>query len=175
MIFCIFVNVGNNTYNPSSDCEISVGVHLSFSAIVYILRNSVCKLWMKQQIHINTYFTVTGWVLCVIPHICKDEKDHSDIDHRKQVINVIKTLFHGVPEDEMDVTQDIFVLSTLNLIIIMVHLMRMNLYGKVKASDMVTVICGIKNIHFLVPRLLVFLHVYSHQSFWNWCRRAFLG
>ena len=72
------------------------------------LSSSVCKLWMKQQIHINTYFTVTGWVLCVIPHICKDEKDHSDIDHRKQVINVIKTLFHGVPEDEMDVTLDIF-------------------------------------------------------------------
>ena len=29
----------------------------------------VCKLWKKRQIHINTDFSVTGWMLCVIPHI----------------------------------------------------------------------------------------------------------
>ena len=47
-------------------------------------------------------------MLCVIPHICKYAKYHSDNDYRKQVNNVIKILFHGVPEDEMDVTLDIF-------------------------------------------------------------------
>ena len=35
--------------------------------------------------------------------------------------------------------------------------MLMNLYGKAKTSEMVTVICGIKNIQFLPPRFLVFL------------------
>ena len=46
--------------------------------------------------------------MCVIPHIRKDVKNHSYIDHRKQFNNVIKKLFHGVPEDVLDVTQDIF-------------------------------------------------------------------
>ena len=47
-------------------------------------------------------------MLYVIPQIHKDAKDHSDSDHMKQVNNVIKTLFHGVPEDKMAVTPDIF-------------------------------------------------------------------
>ena len=47
-------------------------------------------------------------MLCVIPHIRKDAKDHSDSDHRKQVNNFIKTLFLGASEEEMAVTQDIF-------------------------------------------------------------------
>ena len=47
-------------------------------------------------------------MLCVIPNIHKDEKGHSDSDHKKQVNNVIKTLFHGAYEDEMSVTQDMF-------------------------------------------------------------------
>ena len=47
-------------------------------------------------------------MLCVIPHILKDEKDHSESDQRKQVNNVIKTLLRGASKDEMYVTQDIF-------------------------------------------------------------------
>ena len=69
---------------------------------------SVCKLWQKRQLHINTDFAVTGWMLCVITHIRKDAKYHSDSDHRKKVNNVIKTLFSGASEEEMAVTQDIF-------------------------------------------------------------------
>ena len=46
-------------------------------------------------------------MLCVIPHIRKDAKDHSDRDHRKQVKNVIKTLFYGAYEKEMAVTLDL--------------------------------------------------------------------
>ena len=34
--------------------------------------------------------------------------------------------------------------------------MLMNLYGKANTSEMVTVICGFKNIHFLAPRFLIF-------------------
>ena len=47
-------------------------------------------------------------MICVIPHIWKDTKDHSYSDHMKEVKNVINKLFHGVLEDEMAVTQDIF-------------------------------------------------------------------
>ena len=35
------------------------------------------------------------------------------------------------------------------MIIRLVHLMLINLYGKVKTSRIVTVICGIRDIHFL--------------------------
>ena len=58
--------------------------------------------------HINADFAVTGWMLCVILHILRDTKYHSDNDHSKQVNNVIKTLFHGLSENKMAVTQDIF-------------------------------------------------------------------
>ena len=69
---------------------------------------SVYKIWQKRKIHINTDFKVTGWVLCVVPHMRKKVKYHSDSDNRKHVNNVIKKLFHEVPEYEMDVTQGIF-------------------------------------------------------------------
>ena len=47
-------------------------------------------------------------MLCLIPHIRKDAKDHSNSDHRKQVNNVINTLFSGAYEWEMAVTLDLF-------------------------------------------------------------------
>ena len=47
-------------------------------------------------------------MLCVIPHICKYAKDDSDRNHRKQVNNVIKTLFYESFEEEMNVTFDVF-------------------------------------------------------------------
>ena len=47
-------------------------------------------------------------MLCVIPHIRKDTKYHSDSDNSRQVNNVIKTLFSGASEEEMAVTLDIF-------------------------------------------------------------------
>ena len=53
------------------------------------LSSLVCSVWQKSQLNINTDFAVTEWMLCVIPHICKDSKDRSDSDYRKQVNNVI--------------------------------------------------------------------------------------
>ena len=47
-------------------------------------------------------------MLCVIPHIRKDAKDHSDSDHMNQVNNFINTLFYGSSEEEMAVTLDLF-------------------------------------------------------------------
>ena len=66
------------------------------------------NFWHKRQFYIYTDFVVTGWFLCVITHICKDAKYHSDSDNRKQVKNVINTLFSGASEEEMGVTLDLF-------------------------------------------------------------------
>ena len=77
------------------------------SDVLVSLSSSVCNIWHKREIHINTDFAVTGWMLCVIPQIHKDEKDHSDSDDRNQVNNFMKKIFHGVPEEKMAVTQDI--------------------------------------------------------------------
>ena len=84
------------------------GPESSDSYMSEILSFSVCKLRQKRQLHINTYFAVTGWMLCVITHICKDAKYHSYSDHGKQVNNVINTLFYGASEEEMAVTLDLF-------------------------------------------------------------------
>ena len=73
-----------------------------------ILSYLVFNFWDKSQLHINTDTEVTGWMLCVIPLILKKSKDHSDSDHRKQVNNVIKMLFHGLSEDEITFTLDLF-------------------------------------------------------------------
>ena len=98
-------------------------------------------------------------MICVILHICKDAKDNSYSDHRKQVNNVINTLFNGASDDEMAVTQDIFWTEYTDLITRLVYMMRVNLYVKANTSKMFTVIFGIKNIHFLSPRSLVLLHI----------------
>ena len=64
-----------NIYDPeSSDSDMSE-----------ILSYLVCKYWYKKELNINTDFALTGWLLCVIPHIIKDASDNSDGDNRKQV------------------------------------------------------------------------------------------
>ena len=68
----------------------------------------VCSLWKKSQLHIITDFSVTGWMLCVILHIGKYPKDHSDSDNRKQVKSLIITFFSVLSLDKTDVSQDIF-------------------------------------------------------------------
>ena len=60
------------------------------SDLLVSLSSSLYNICQKRQIHTNTDFIFTGLVLCVITHICKDAKDHSDTDNRKQVNSVIK-------------------------------------------------------------------------------------
>ena len=59
---------------------------------------SVFNYWGKRKSYINTDFSVTGWMLCVITHIRNYSSDDSYSDHRKQVNNVVKKLFHGLYE-----------------------------------------------------------------------------
>ena len=98
-------------------------------------------------------------MLYIINHIFKDAKDRSDSKNRKQVNNVIKTLFHGFSLEETSFTQDKFWTEYTDF-----DNKNGSFYGdesiwRGKESEMVTVIFGIKNIHFLAPRLMVLFHV----------------
>ena len=129
------------------------------------LSSSVCKIWEKRQLHINTDFAVTWWMLWVITHISKNAKYHSNCDHRNQVKNVIKALFNGSSEDEMTVTLDMFWIDYTDFDKKIASFDADGFIWKSNLSEMVTVICGIKNINLLAPRFLVLFHVESHQSF----------
>ena len=103
--------VWNSSDSDTEDGEENIDTDDPDSSESYTLESlssSVCNLWQKRQLDINTDFAVTGWMLCVIPHIRKYAKDHSDSDHRKQVNNIIKTLFSGASEEKMNVTLDVF-------------------------------------------------------------------
>ena len=58
--------------------------------------------------HINTDYAVTGWMLCVIPHIRGDVFKNAQNKHHIQVNNVIKTLFAGSTEKDSHGTLDTF-------------------------------------------------------------------
>ena len=53
--------------NIDTDKEESIDSDLLVS-----LSSSLCNLWKKRQIHTNTYYIVTGWMICVITHLHKD-------------------------------------------------------------------------------------------------------
>ena len=113
-LFPVSVSSYQNVWiSPDSDTEDEENIdtddpEISDSDMLESLSFSVCKLWQKRQSHINTDFAVTGWMLCIIPYIRKYAKYHPYIDHRKQVKNVINTLFYGESEEEMAVTIDLF-------------------------------------------------------------------
>ena len=47
-------------------------------------------------------------MICVIPHIHEDVLENVNGEHIKQVNIVITTLFHGISDDEMNDTLDMF-------------------------------------------------------------------
>ena len=83
--------ISSYSYTEEEENIDTDGPESSDSDMLEILSFSVCKLWQKRQLHINTDFSVTGWILCVIPHIHKAAKYHSDSDHSKQAKNVLIT------------------------------------------------------------------------------------
>ena len=50
----------------------------------------ISSLWNKREEHINTDYSVTGWMLCVIPHIREDIFKNAQNKHHIQVNNVIQ-------------------------------------------------------------------------------------
>ena len=104
-------------------------------------------------------------MLCVITHICNDAKDNSDRNHRKQVNNVIKTLFYGSSEEDMNVTLDVFWTEYTSF---------NDKVGSFDADEFIRKSKGISdgNSHLWhqkyslpSPMFLVLLHVESHKRF----------
>ena len=56
----------------------------------------------KREVHINTNYSITGWMLCVIPHICKDVTDNSHRNNRNQARCLYKTMFVTYQKTKMD-------------------------------------------------------------------------
>ena len=46
------------------------------SYMMVSLSYSVWNYWGKGELNINTYFSLTGWMLCVITHIIEDSNDN---------------------------------------------------------------------------------------------------
>ena len=115
-------------------------------------------------------------MLCFILHIRKDKKYHSYSDHRKQVNNVIKELFHGASENEMAVTQDIFLTEYTEFD---------NNISSFDADEFIWKSKDIRdgnsnlwhqNIFTFLSQGSCFCCMYSHiKGSCNWCSRAFLG
>ena len=114
-------------------------------------------------------------MLCVIPHIRKDAKYHSDSDHRKQVNNVIKTSFSGEYEEEIAVTQDIFWTEYTDFD---------NNIGSFDADEFIWKSKDIRdgNSHLWhqkysppFTKVIGFLHVESHQRFLVLVQQSVLG
>ena len=77
--------------DDKSDEEESISKNLTlyYENICFVISN----LWNKREEHINTDYAVTGWMLCVIPHIREDVFKNAQNKHHIQVNTVIKTLF----------------------------------------------------------------------------------
>ena len=62
----------------------------------------ISNLWNKREEHINTYYAVTGLMLCVIPHIREDIFKNSQNKHHIQVNNVIKKIMGQLKKSYME-------------------------------------------------------------------------
>ena len=98
-----------NIWNKSDDKSGEEEPKLKDSILYY---ENICfvisNLWNKREEHINTDYAVTGWILCVIPHIREDLFINVQNKHHIQENNVIKTLFAGSTENELHGALDTF-------------------------------------------------------------------
>ena len=116
------------------------------------------------QIHIDIYSAVSHHTCCkdVLkpPHVVS----YLHTFYRTQVWYLRKCI--------TIVTQHNWVLTIYHHKLLVTHFDLTTVFYRL---EMVTVIFGIKNIHFLVPRLLVLLHVESHQRLLMLVQQSVLG
>ena len=55
--------------------------------------------WKNREEYINTSYTGTEWMVCVISHIHEDVHVNENGDSMNQVDVVIKTMVHGISDD----------------------------------------------------------------------------
>ena len=126
---------------------------------LYLVFWSIClvisSLWNEREKHINTDYSMTACMLCVIPHIMVDVFKNALNKHHIQVNNLIKTFFLDQLKKRY---MELLIRSGANINISikkMILLTEMNLYGILKILVMVTVIYGIRNTHYHPPKFLV--------------------
>ena len=98
---------------------------------------------------------MTGWILCLIPHIRDAFFKSSQNKHNIQLNNVIKTFSAESAENSY---MEILIRSGVHIQILikrMIPLKAINLPVTVKISVMVPVIYGIINTHYHPPKFLV--------------------
>ena len=115
----------------------------------------ISKLWNKREEHINTNYDVTGWMLCVIPHIREDVfKMHKiNIIFRWAMLSKLCLL-----DNQKKSYMELLISSVVNIlysIIRMIYLTVIILSGTVNILLMVTFIYGIINTHYHPPHFLV--------------------
>ena len=128
----------------------------TYSDMLKNVSYSLWSYWEKRKSSINTDFVVTGWVLCVILHIKKYAKDHTNNYHRKLLNDAIKHCFVFYLKMNSILLHNCFRLGIMISITIMGPLMVMNLSGKVNTPKMVMVIFGIRscNIFWFIWKLI---------------------
>ena len=62
----------------------------------------------KREVNINTNYAITGCMLCVIPHSCKDYNYNSHRYHRNQVKYLYRIFFVTYQITNMGINLDTF-------------------------------------------------------------------
>ena len=142
-----------NMSNDKSDEEESISNNLTlYSENICFVISSLCK---KREEHINTDYAVTGWMLCVIPHI----RENVFKIHKINIIFRWTMLSKLCFLDQLKRSyMELLISSGANTIysnIIMIPLTAMNLSGTVNILLMETVIYVIRNTLYRPPRFLV--------------------
>ena len=93
-----------NMSDDKSDEEDSISFYCTlYSENICFVISSLCN---GREKHINNNYAVTGWMLCVIPHIREDVFKNAQNKHHIDVNNFIKTLFYVSTEKESHETLD---------------------------------------------------------------------
>ena len=98
-------NIWNESYDESDEEESISNYCTSYSGnICFVISN----LWNKREKHIKTDYAVTGWMLCLIPHIREYLFKILQNNHHIQVNTVIKRLLSGSTKKELHETINTF-------------------------------------------------------------------
>ena len=76
--------------------------------ILVIVMYPKANYWGEREIHTNTDYSVTVWMLCVIPHIHNYVIYDYDGNNGNQVKTFIIVYFYGLSYDKMHVNIDLF-------------------------------------------------------------------
>ena len=67
-----YANIWNTSDVESAEDEPTLPTPKDSILYSEIICNVISNLWNKREEYINTNYAVTGWMLCVIPHIRED-------------------------------------------------------------------------------------------------------